>query len=79
MDQISFSLKRAFRLGAEVGFSVMKEFALTPSRYEVLLVLSHDARAWPQSQIRKRIGVNRTTVSRFLRALEAADLVHRYR
>ena len=79
MDQISFSLKRAFRLGAEVGFSLMKEFALTPSRYEVLMVLSNDARAWPQSQIRKRIGINRTTVSRFLRALEAAGLVHRYR
>ena len=79
MDQISYSLKRAFRLSAEVGFSVMGEFGLTPSRWEVLLVMDRArGRAWPQSALRKHLGVNRTTVSRFLKALEASGLIRRF-
>ena len=79
MNPISFSLKRAFRLNAEVGFAVMHEFGLTPSRYEVLLVMAKVQRAWPQSELRRRLGVNRTTISRFVRALEEAGFVRRFR
>jgi DNA-binding MarR family transcriptional regulator len=80
MNQISFSLKRAFRLSVEVGFRVMRKFGLTPSRLEVLLVMdSRAGRTWRQSDLRRRLGVNRTTVSRFVRALAAAGLVHRVR
>ncbi len=80
MNQISFSLKRAFRLGAEVGFSVMREFGLTPSRLEVLLVMESGRKSfWLQSELRARLGVNRTTISRFVRALHAAGIVERDR
>jgi DNA-binding MarR family transcriptional regulator len=80
MNQISFSLKRAFRLSVEVVFAVMRAFHLTPSRLEVLLVMESEGnRTWRQSDLRKRLGVNRTTISRFVTALEAAGFVHRFR
>jgi DNA-binding MarR family transcriptional regulator len=83
VNQLSYSLKRAFRLSAELGFSVMAEFGTTPSRFEVLLVIGGEpgrqTRTWTQAQIRVRLGVNRTTVSRFVKALESAGLVHRVR
>ena len=78
VNRIAYSLKRAFRLVAEMGFSVMKDFGLTPSRHEVMVVLDSDVqRHWRQSDLRKRLGVNRTTISRFLYALESKGLVER--
>jgi DNA-binding MarR family transcriptional regulator len=85
MNAHFFSTKRAHYGVLRVLRKPLKAFGLTAARYDLLHVIFGDrrepafARTVSQSDIRRRLGVCKSVVSRMLKSLEKLGLVERQR
>jgi DNA-binding MarR family transcriptional regulator len=81
MHALLFGLKRAWHGSLRTTRRALAAVGLTAARFDLLYaVQARDPRlAVTQREIRKTLGVNRTTVSRMLGSLEALGLVTRER
>ena len=79
MHAIFFGLKRAFQSTLRRTWPWCDTVGLTPARFDMLWGLRGARYGMAQSNLRRMLGVSRTTVSRMVRALEQKALVHRRR
>jgi DNA-binding MarR family transcriptional regulator len=78
MNQVFFSVKRVHLRIVEIGKKLLKEFELTPARFDLLRVVdAHHPRPVLQSKICTLLGVSAATVSRMLISLEKLGFVER--
>ena len=78
MHQIFFSVKRVHLRVVEVSKKLVRDFGLTPARFDLLRVVdAHDPEPVPQSKICTLLGVSAATVSRMLISLEKLGFVER--
>src|SRR5678815_1773762 len=82
MDAIFFSMKRA-HLGAErLGRNALKEFELTPARFDLLnTIVDCEASGglMTQAELWKRLGVVRSAVCEMVKELVEKKILTRYR
>ena len=82
MHVILFGLKRAWQSSLRITRPALAAVGLTAARFDLLYAL-HDPGPWPigetQCNLRRKLGVSRTTTSRMLRSLEELGLVTRKR
>lgn len=81
MHAILFAIKRTFHKSVWFGRFLLKSYALTPSRFDILFMLQQTGGRgglW-QSRIREILGVARITVSRMIVALERLGYIRRER
>jgi DNA-binding MarR family transcriptional regulator len=81
MNAIFFGLKRAFHGTLRIARPMLTSLGLTAARFDLLYALMGSDRTFGkyQSQLRKKLGVSRPTVSRMLQSLEERGLVSRQR
>ena len=81
MDAILFGFKRAHHVSLRFGRELLTPFGLTPARFDALFALhelrEEDGRSTRQCDLRRELGVARSTISRMLRSLERLGLVER--
>jgi DNA-binding MarR family transcriptional regulator len=82
MDAVFFSMKRA-HLGVErLGRRFLKEFALTPARFDLLNTIvdcEERQELMTQAELWKRLGVVRSAVCEMVKELVEAKLLKRHR
>ncbi len=85
MHPVSFQLKRAHQRVVAFGKRVLRNFALTPARFDLLLIVykrwEFQKRLWDapaQTDLCRALGVTAPTVSRMVRSLEELGIVHRF-
>jgi DNA-binding MarR family transcriptional regulator len=81
MHVVLFGLKRAWQSSLRVTRGALGALGLTAARFDLLYALQHLNRfnSTYQSDLRRALGVSRTTVSRMLVSLEVLGLVKRKR
>jgi DNA-binding MarR family transcriptional regulator len=80
MHAILFAVKRTFHKSVWFGRFLLKDYLLTPSRFDILYILKESGLATlRQSRIREILGVARPTVSRMIKALLELGFIHRER
>jgi DNA-binding MarR family transcriptional regulator len=78
MHQVFFSVKRVHLRIVEVSKRLVREFELTPARFDLLRVIqAHTPHPVLQSKIVTLLGVSAATVSRMLISLEKLGFVER--
>jgi DNA-binding MarR family transcriptional regulator len=77
MQDVFFSMKRAFQGSLSVARVLLKPFGLTPARFDMMRALAQVDYGMMQSDLRRQLGVSAPTVSRMLRSLEELGLVWR--
>jgi DNA-binding MarR family transcriptional regulator len=78
MHAIFFGLKRAWHSTLRMARRTLAAFGLTAARFDLLYALyALPLRGASQSELRRTLGVSRTTVSRMLASLEDLGLVKR--
>jgi DNA-binding MarR family transcriptional regulator len=77
MDDLFFGVKRA-HLGVNAwALGRLKEFGVTPARFDLMRMIYERNFRWVQSELRHRLGVARATISRMLRSLEKLGWIER--
>jgi DNA-binding MarR family transcriptional regulator len=77
MDDVFFGVKRAHLAVNAWALGKLKEFGVTPARFDLMrLIYDRDYR-WVQSELRLQLGVARATISRMLRSLEKLGWIER--
>ena len=76
MDAILFGVKRADQAAIRFGHKVLAPFGLTPARFDMLFAVGKHL-SLGQNELRRELGVARSTVSRMLGALERLGWIHR--
>jgi DNA-binding MarR family transcriptional regulator len=78
MDDLLFALKRAHLAGNRFSWRLLMKLGLTPARFDLMRVLyARRDFAMAQSDLRKRLGVARATISRMLCVLEKLGWIER--
>jgi DNA-binding MarR family transcriptional regulator len=79
MDAVSFAMKRA-HLGFErLGRKLLREFELTPARFDLLGTIRDCRKRITQAELGKRLGVVRSAVSEMIAVLEKLRFLRRRR
>jgi len=81
MHSILFSVKRTFHKSVWFGRFLLKDYLLTPSRFDILYIVRKHAggkRIW-QSRIREILGIAGPTLSRMIKALLKLGFIRRER
>jgi len=76
MDAILFGMKRAHQAALRFGHAVLAPFGLTPARFDMLFAIGEHL-SIDQSELRRELGVARSTTSRMLASLERLGWVER--
>jgi len=81
MHAVLFSIKRAFHKSVWFGRFLLKDYLLTPSRFDILYILQSrgELSRTPQSTIREILGIASTTLSRMIKALLKLGFIRRER
>jgi len=80
MDTTIFALKRAHHATLAFARSMVREFGITPARYELLRAIrTFDGDAIEQVNLVEILGVSASVVSRMIKALVGLGLVDHYR
>jgi len=80
MHAILFAVKRTFHKSVWFGRFLLKDYLLTPSRFDILYIVKKNAvRSMWQSKIREILGIAGPTLSRMIKALVALGFIHRER
>jgi DNA-binding MarR family transcriptional regulator len=79
MDAVFFGLKRAYHATLKFTAPSLAVFGLTPARFDLLFALAQAGGRATQSQLRRVLGVARSTISRMLTSLEVAGIITRRR
>jgi DNA-binding MarR family transcriptional regulator len=79
MHPFSFRLKRAHQRVVLLGGSILREFGLTPARFDLLFLVHERLNDAPtQTELSRALGVTAATVSRMVRSLEELGIVMRF-
>ncbi len=76
MDSIFFGMKRADQVALRFGHKMLAPFGLTPARFDMLFAMDHGY-SRTQRDLRRELGVARSTTSRMLASLERLGWVER--
>jgi DNA-binding MarR family transcriptional regulator len=80
MHTIIRSIKRADHRALAYQRLLLRDYGITPARYEMLFVIQRWCFEWiTQAELRRRLGVTAMTVSKMARGLEKQGLVRRAR
>ncbi len=79
MDAFFFSMKRAHLGWERLGRAFLKEFALTPARFDLLNTIVDCAEPITQAELWKRLGVVRSAVCEMVMELVTLGIVTRTR
>jgi DNA-binding MarR family transcriptional regulator len=79
MDAFFFSMKRAHLGGQRLGRALLKEFALTPARFDLLNTIVDCAEPMTQTELWKRLGVVRSAVCEMVKELVKIGILNRSR
>ena len=77
MDDIFFQAKRSHLAVNRWALFKLREFGVTPARFDLMRLIYDRNFRWVQSQLRARLGVARATISRMLRSLERLGWIER--
>ncbi len=77
MDDVFFGVKRAHLAVNGWALGRLREFGVTPARFDLMRLIYDRNYRWVQSELRGRLGVARATISRMLRSLERLGWVVR--
>ena len=69
MDDALFGVKRAHLAGNWWALMKLREFGITPARFDLMRMIYERRFRFPQSDLRKLLGVARATISVMVRAL----------
>ena len=69
MDDILFGIKRAHLAGNCWALGRLREFGVTPARFDLMRMIYDRNYRWAQMELRKALGVSRATISEMVRAL----------
>jgi len=77
MHSVLFSLKRTFHKSVWFGRFLLKDYLLTPSRFDILYILQRNPEfpKMRQSRIGEILGIASTTLSRMIKALLALGFI----
>jgi len=82
MHSILFSIKRTFHKSVWFGRALLKDYCLTPSRFDILYIVlrrQRDLLKIRQSTIREMLGIAGPTLSRMIKALLELGFILRER
>jgi DNA-binding MarR family transcriptional regulator len=79
MDDLFFGVKRTHLAVNRWALHRLREFGVTPARFDLMRLIYERNYWWTQDAIRHRLGVARSTVSRMVRALEVLGWITRER
>ncbi len=74
---VNFSIKRTHHRILRFTRGILRPFAITPARLDMLQAIDRSSEVPTQSEIARMLGVTRQTVSEMLDALESLGLVER--
>ena len=77
MDDIFFGVKRGHLAVNAWALGRLKEFGVTPARFDLMRMIYDRNYQWVQSELRYALGVARATISRMLRSLEKLGWIER--
>ena len=77
MDDVFFGVKRAHLAVNGWALGRLREFGITPARFDLMRLIYDRNYRWVQSELRARLGVARATISRMLKALERLGWIAR--
>ena len=77
MDDVFFGVKRAHLAVNWWALLRLKEFGVTPARFDLMRMIYDRNYRWAQSALRRELGVARATISRMLIALEKLGWITR--
>jgi DNA-binding MarR family transcriptional regulator len=77
MHSLLFSLRRAFHKSWAMALAITAPFGLTPTRVDILFALCEMAGAMIQDELRDRLGISSSVMSRLLKKLEDWSFVRR--
>lgn len=79
MDAVIFATKRAHLAGQRFGRVVLKGFALTPARFDLMFLLRGASVGVRQCELWRKLGVVRSAVSELVSVLVRVGFVRRWR
>jgi DNA-binding MarR family transcriptional regulator len=77
MDDVFFGVKRAHLAVNWWALLRLKEFGITPARFDLMRMIYDRNYRRVQSDLRRQLGVARATISRMLRSLEKLGWIER--
>ena len=77
MDDVLFGVKRAHLATNRWALLRLREFGVTPARFDLMRMIYERNFRRVQSELRRRLGVARATISRMLRSLEKLGWIER--
>lgn len=77
MDDLFFGVKRTHLTVNRWALHRLRQFGVTPARFDLMRLIYERNYVWSQDAIRHRLGVARSTVSRMLGALEQLGWITR--
>ena len=69
MDDVLFGVKRAHLAGNCWALGKLREFGVTPARFDLMRMIYERNFRWAQMELRYALGVSRATISVMVRAL----------
>jgi DNA-binding MarR family transcriptional regulator len=69
MDDVFFGMKRGHLAVNAWALGRLKEFGITPARFDLMRMIYFRNYRWAQSELRRALGVARATISVMVRAL----------
>jgi DNA-binding MarR family transcriptional regulator len=79
MDDVLFGVKRAHLANNRWALLTLREFGITPARFDLMRLIYDRNFRWAQSELRLRLGVARATISRMVRSLVKLGWIERER
>lgn len=79
MDDVLFGVKRGYLAVNLWALHRLRAFGVTPARFDLMRLIYERNFRWSQSELRRRLGVARATISRMLRSLERLGWITRER
>src|SRR5258706_5204243 len=77
MDDVLFGVKRGHLAGNRWALLKLREFGVTPARFDLMRMIYERNYRWVQSELRSELGVARATISRMLISLEKLGWITR--
>jgi DNA-binding MarR family transcriptional regulator len=77
MDDVLFGVKRAHLANNRWALLQLRDFGITPARFDLMRMIYERNYRWAQSELRRALGVARATISVMVRALVKLGWIER--